>query len=330
MSSPASSSLSGKFNSGLYVALVAFAALAAYGYSLRQEGIFSCPGTGYGPDSYLAYCEGSQYGDYDHGAFWFDSLEPQVHSSLRAAQVLFLGNSRMQFGFSSDATRSWFAAAGAPYYLMGFAYWENYQFEWPLLRRVEPHPKVYIVNLDLFFGTVESGPAKLVTGGGAEVLSHYRSKRLWQLPHRLLCSLSVRLCGDHETFFRSISTGEYTRLGGTRAHAPVSFDWHADPALTADYVKRGREFFNSLPVERDCILLTIVPSKDTQVGTAQAVAAELGLTLVAPQTADLTMFDHAHLDRPSAERWSRAFFDAAGPRIRECLNHDTHAGAGPG
>jgi hypothetical protein len=322
-------SFAGRFNSGLYIALVAVASLAAYGYTLRKDGIFSCPGTGYGPDSYLAYCEANQYGDYDHGAFWFGALEPGVRQFLRGAQVLFVGNSRMQFGFSSDATRSWFAAAGAPYYLMGFAYWENYQFEWPLLQRVKPKPMVYVVNLDLFFGTVESGPARLVMGdSGAS--SHYRRKRVWQVPHRLICSLGTRICGDHETFFRSISTGEYTRSGGTRIHDPVSFDLQADAGLAADYVKRGREFFRSLPVDRKCILLTIVPSKDTHVGTARAIADALGFTLIAPQIADLTMFDHAHLDRPSAERWSRAFFEAAGPQIRGCLNHGAGAGAGAG
>jgi hypothetical protein len=42
------------------------------------------------------------------------------------------------------------------------------------------------------------------------------------------------------------------------------------------------------------------------------------------------MFDHAHLDRPSAERWSRAFLEAAGPQIRECLNHGASASASAG
>ena len=31
------------------------------------------------------------------------------------------------------------------------------------------------------------------------------------------------------------------------------------------------------------------------------------------------MMDGYHLDGPSAERWSQAFFEAAGPEIRSCI-----------
>jgi hypothetical protein len=45
----------------------------------------------------------------------------------------------------------------------------------------------------------------------------------------------------------------------------------------------------------------------------------LGSELIAPQVDGLRTFDGSHLDAASAERWSAAFLDAAGPRIRECL-----------
>ena len=308
-----------RFKPGLYITLVALAALTAYGYTLRKDGIFSCPASGYGPDSYLAYCETDHYGDYDHGALWFD-LEPGIRRFLSGAQVLFLGNSRMQFGFSSDTTSRWFASDKVPYYLMGFAYWENYQFEWPLLKRIKPHPKVYIVNMDLFFGTVVSGPAASVMRD-SDAYSSYRRKRLWQFPHRALCSSYAEICGDKGTFYRSARTGEYTRSGGTQFQDPISYDMKIDDKIVADYVQRGREFFASLTLDRECILITLVPSKDTHYATTKAIADALGLTLIAPQPTDLTMFDHSHLDRPSAERWSQAFFEAAGPQIRKCLNH---------
>jgi hypothetical protein len=225
----------------------------------------------------------------------------------------------MQFGFSSDTTGRWFASGNVPYYLMGFAYWENYQFEWPLLKRIQPHPKVYIVNMDLFFGTVVSGPAASVLHD-SDAYSNYRRKRLWQFPHRALCSAYAELCGDKGTFYRSVRTGQYTRSGGTQLQDPISYDMKIDDKLVADYVQRGREFFASLPVDRECILITLVPSKDTHYATTKAIADALGLTLIAPQPTDLTMFDHSHLDRPSAERWSQAFFEAAGPQIHKCLS----------
>src|ERR687884_2124569 len=59
----------------LYVAIIIGAALAAYGYKQRTEGLFSCQASGYSVDRYLAYCQTTGYGEYGHGAFWF-GFEP--------------------------------------------------------------------------------------------------------------------------------------------------------------------------------------------------------------------------------------------------------------
>jgi hypothetical protein len=38
-----------------------------------------------------------------------------------------------------------------------------------------------------------------------------------------------------------------------------------------------------------------------------------------PQIQGLLTFDGTQMEKMSAERWSRAFFQAAGPKIRSCL-----------
>ena len=86
-----------------YALIIVAAILGAYIFSMRVQGIFSCPGNAYGSDFYLAYCGAKHFGDYDHGAFWF-GLEPKVQENARNSEVLFLGSSRLQFGFSSEAT----------------------------------------------------------------------------------------------------------------------------------------------------------------------------------------------------------------------------------
>src|SRR5262245_39081366 len=93
----------------LFIGIICIAALGTYGYKLRTQGIFSCPASGYTSDSYLAYCNTSGYGDYDHAAFWF-GLEPSAHDSAGAADVVFLGNSRLQVGFSTSVTDDWFSS----------------------------------------------------------------------------------------------------------------------------------------------------------------------------------------------------------------------------
>jgi hypothetical protein len=45
----------------------------------------------------------------------------------------------------------------------------------------------------------------------------------------------------------------------------------------------------------------------------------VGRDFIAPSLDGLLTFDGSHLDEPSAERWSAAFFEEAGPRIAKCL-----------
>ena len=145
----------------LYIAIVLLAVLGTYGYQFKKDSIFACPATGYAADRYLAYCQADHYGDYEHGAFWF-GLEPEVRESLAAAQVMFMGNSRLQWGFSNRTTSDWFASIRASYYLIGFSYYETYKFEASLLRQVSPRARVYVINIDGFFKPEESVPAQSV------------------------------------------------------------------------------------------------------------------------------------------------------------------------
>ena len=69
-----------------------------------------------------------------------------------------------------------------------------------------------------------------------------------------------------------------------------------------------------------CVILTDVPFPETKIGDAAAIAAGAGLPLVVPPEMDgLNTTDGYHLDRVSADRWSKAFLEMAGPEIRSCL-----------
>jgi len=100
----------------------------------------------------------------------------------------------------------------------------------------------------------------------------------------------------------------------------VSYDQTIDQAAAQNETEAAREFLSGLPVERDCVILTMIPYAGTKLGTANAIANALGMDLVIPQLDGLQTFDGSHLDQTSAERWSEAFLTAAGPRIRKCLD----------
>jgi hypothetical protein len=305
-------------NPALYVAVVAVALFIAFVGELRFRSIFACPASGYGSDRYLAHCAADHYGDYDDGAVWY-ALEPTVGNNVRSAQVIFMGDSHLQWVFSSAATANWFESAQARYYLFGFGYWETYLFEELLLHRLAPKPRAYVINLDGFFLSSPSPPAQLVMNGGDDVLRRYQDKQFQQWLHRALCTRLSGLCGHSFAYFRSRVTGRWVRSTDVLNEVAVSEDDAIDEASVAQQEAAALQFVSRLPVNRDCVILTMVPTVGTKYATAAAIATRLQLPFIAPQIAGLGTFDGTHPDSESAQRWSEAFFKVAGPRLQQCL-----------
>jgi hypothetical protein len=309
---------------GLYIVFVLAVALFVAAYSLRKYGIFSCQASGYGSDGYLGYCGATSYGDFDHGAMWF-GLEPAALTSAAKAEALFIGNSRTQFAFSSNATADWFSSQSETYYLLGFMYDENHTFEVPLLHKLHPRAKVYVINIDEFFERSESGPGKTVMRDES-ARGQYQEKRQWQGMHKTVCTILPLACGHDLAVFRSRSTGAWIMTGDDPLPpGAVSYDDHVDEKKFASYTALGKELLPGFAADRACTILTIVPAVKTDIGTASAVAAALGQRLIAPRLAGLMTFDGYHLDHVSAQRWSAAFFEEAGPQIRRCLSEQAES-----
>lgn len=303
--------------SGLYISLILAVVLCAGGFSLRKYGIFGCQASGYSSDRYLGYCGATSYGDYDHGAIWF-GLEPTAITSATNAHVLFIGNSRTQFAFSSKATADWFSSLSESYYLLGFSHFENYTFEAPLLHNLRPKAKVYVINIDLFFERSETGPGKTVMRDES-AKTRYEEKRKWQRIHEPICTTFSAVCGDDIAIFRSRRTGAWRVTDWRFPSQPVSYDDDIDQRMVSSYTASASQFLPSLSVDRGCTILTIVPTVRTTIGTAKAIAGSLDVNLVAPRLAGLVTFDQVHLNPESAQRWSAAFLEEAGPQIRKCL-----------
>ncbi|MDA8092811.1 MAG: hypothetical protein M0T84_02705 [Betaproteobacteria bacterium] len=303
----------------LYVCLLLVAISASYIYEARTRTIFACQARGYTPDRYLAYCHGASYADYEHGAFLFD-LEPSARDFARKADVLFLGNSRMEIGLSTAATSNWFSSASASYYLMGFGYNENEAFEGKLLRTIQPQAKVYVINVDDFFVSTETAPAKAVFHN-PEARSQYERKKSWQNIHESICGRFAGFCGNKYTIFRSRRTGAYYPQSreSVAAVTPVSYDDAVQPEVVDRQAAAATAFLSRFAAGK-CVILMVTPYVRTQLGNARAIAERLGKTLVTVgNVGGLRTFDGSHLDQPSAARWSQAFLQAAGPEIRSCL-----------
>ncbi len=303
----------------LYIGVVLLAALGSYGYWLKTRSIFACQAQGYSAERYLAYCGGGNYADFEHGAFFFN-LEPPALDYARNADVLVLGNSRLQVALSNDATADWFKAASASYYLLGFSYNENMVFTGDLLHRINPRASVFIINVDDFFDRRETAAAKTILHD-PDAKSRYEWKRFSQGLHQPICGAFPRLCGRRFVIFRSRETGAYYRIPHDEPVFPqnaVSYDPWVDPAVVKDSMALAIDFLKQFAKGR-CVILTNTPYPETKIGNAEAIAAGAGLPLMAPELEGLNTTDGYHLDRPSAERWSKAFLEAAGPKIRSCI-----------
>lgn len=303
----------------VYILLLVLGMIGTLVYKLRWEGIFACPASGYGADSYLSDCNAKAYGDYDHGAFWF-ALEPQAQRAAAQADVLFIGSSRLQYAFSAAPTAEWFSSLRIRHYLLGFSHTETVAFVAPLVAMLRPQAKAYVINVDRFFDDRVSDPAGQILRGG-DASSRYSEKRLWQSAHRTLCGAMPLLCGRSLAMYRQRETGAWQLHGSA---ALVGKDVSVGPAGGSerwpDYAALAEQFVAQLPVERDCILFTLVPTVSAKRAEAAAIANRLGIELIEPPFEGLRTFDGSHLDRASAERWSRAFLEQAAPKIRRCVS----------
>jgi hypothetical protein len=303
----------------IYILILLAVCAASFLYKLRTDNIFACPASGYTSDRYLASCETS-YGDYEHGAFWFD-LEPAAEMSAASADVLFLGDSRMLLAFSTTATTKWFSSASVSFYLLGFYGFENSIFERALLQKLRPRAEVYVISIGDFFQLFEAPIAKNIMHDGA-ARSLYNTKRNLQFVHKAICMNLPAICGNGLAVFRSRQTGmwymETSRFKGRERQ--ISYNQQIDQHEIDDAVAIGRSFLSELPVKTECVILTVVPTVGTKLAVANAIASGLGKVLVVPQRLDgLQTFDGIHIDQASAERWSEAFFKTAGPQIQKCL-----------
>jgi hypothetical protein len=309
----------------IYICIVLIGALASYGYWMRKYTIFGCRADGYTADRYLGYCNASGYGDYEHGAFWF-GLEPSAQSFAKDADVLFLGNSRAQYAFSTKATADWFSGASIRYYQLGFIYYERASFAEALLHRIQPKAKVYVIDLDDFFSQLES-PAAMEVMHDPGARTHYEAKRLWQRVHEPICKRAPLICGGNFAIFRSRESGAFTLSRGNSLFGakPASYDQTPREDVVKTNTSAARTFLSHLPVQEECVILIKIPTAETRIGDANAIAAALHKDLVSPEIQGLQTFDGSHLDSSSAERWSRAFFQAAGPQIRSCVKKQSAA-----
>lgn len=272
-------------------------------------------------DHYLA---NDVAGHVDHHVIYF-GIDDEVVANLRAAEVLFLGNSRLMFALRPGVLRPFFDDAAVPYYVMGFGFREADRFPLAIMRALDLRPRLVVVNVDGFFGGGLSPWAEAVirdTPWAARKLqleaeaAHDARRVVHQLVPNWLRLFGLPGLGLRRTFiaYRSRVDGTWDIspwADGTTAF--VARPLEGSP-LGRGEVAAARAFKAELDARGSTLVLTHVPTPEPMPGGGPArFAALLDVPLVTPEVPALTSHDHSHLTEGSAHDWSRAFVEALAP-----------------
>lgn len=308
----------------LVFALATLLSAAAAAVALQVLAVSRCHRGNAGDDRYLAHCTGGTVGDYEHGAVYWE-LEPGIAEGLRSADVVFLGNSRAMFAFSTDAIDGYFANKGLLHYVLGFGHGERSIFARAVMERFALRPKVLVINTDPFFDGYLSEPGAAILAGRPAAVAKYRLKRLAQRLTDALCGRLPRLCLAREkAIYRSVSSGRWFWLGSFAADGGRPFTIPGPPAdagMVEQAAAAGEAFLASHSIDRRCVVLTGVPMPGLDSGwLATALAAKLGTEVaVAPIDRPATI-DGSHVDADTAERWTRELMARMDGLIDRCIH----------
>jgi hypothetical protein len=317
-----------------YVALfILCAALGILVGSVGQMTIdnLKCRSTGYGDKHFLAYCDSPQYADYEHGALFY-GLERSAIDSIRRAEVLFVGNSRLQAGFSTQAVRDYFNSINVRFFLLGFGYGEESTFSLAVLRKWGASPKVLVLNADPFFSERLSPPARDALEGRPTFLWRLVLKLLFQRVHRAVCLVASSVCPQSDpSIFRSAKDGEWNWIGPYIKEKSVPIARPAQTTITQEELAQaktlGEKILAEIGLDRQCVILTGAPNSFLDsAAIAMALAASLKTNSIFPPIDGLSTLDGAHLNSASAERWSGQFVQAMTSILQKCISASIHEG----
>lgn len=269
---------------------------------------------------------------YSHFVLYF-GLGRSI-DSVRRADILLLGNSRMLFAFPSDVLAPRLAKYGLSAFNLGFQHSEFNAFPERVLERNDLRPRVVIVNEDQFFTGTMSPLARSIVGRTAwddrKAALEARAAHDWRstlgaLLPRFLPQIPVPYESTPNMLwftFRSEDTGGIYVEHWPDYRLPVRAD-RGVATITDVELRAGERFRDWLRQRGGRLVLTYIPSS-IPFGTrerAREFAERLRVPFVSPQLDDLRTSDRSHLDPASARRFTDAFVEAllAVPGLREFL-----------
>lgn len=273
-------------------------------------------------DFYLATDAGTTL---DHHVLYFD-LDDEAATRLRAAEVLFVGNSRLMFALRPEVLRPAFAARRQSYYVLGFGFRETDRFPLALIRKLDLRPRIVVVNSDGFFAGAMSAFAETVIRD-----TPFAARKLrWEgeAAHAVRRVVHI-IAPNWLSLFGRPGLGRTAGLNLYRSRFDGTWAITPWPSTTATFlpgsidgpagrgeIAAARAFKAEIERRGARLVLTRVPTPQAFEGAGAATFARLlDVPLVTVDTPGLTSSDHSHLDEASAHDWSREFMTALAPHL---------------
>jgi hypothetical protein len=235
--------------------------------------------------------------------------------NARRADVVFLGNSRLQLGFDGDVLSEEAARSDVGVFSLGSGHRERANFGLDVLRRHDLRPEIVVVS----GGPFVFDDRYSMIAQEAMAMTRFDAAKKWlevtggfnlQLRlHRLLPKLDFF---DHElhagwVHYRSSRDGWWRPALLPDEHRN-DIGPAAEPSIEPGTLQRIARFRDALAERGSLLFLTAVPWDETNTLHIGLANRRLGVPGIVPETEGLSSVDGSHLDRDSAKRLSRRFW----------------------
>jgi len=247
------------------------------------------------------------------GFVFLNELE-EVCRPLRAADVVFFGDSTLQFAFRGGTLSAFFAERGLKYYLLGFPNGSSWIAQ-AILDRCNSRPRLAVVLETGFFVGRAAGYDDLILSSSA--FDARKSRMEFEMAfavrrqlHRILPHPVGRdWTGGSWILYRTPVDGSWWVAAGSERDIPVTAGAVERVSIPLEHLKEAERFRSMIEEGGGALLLAYVPTKRVGRSRAHAIARHLGVPLIDPDLEGLRTADAIHLLEASAERYALAFTD---------------------
>ncbi len=247
----------------------------------------------------------------DHDLYYHDLKGCMDH--VREADVVILGNSRVLCGLASDQLAAVTERSGLKFYNLGFGYDEGGEFALELLRRFDLRPGVVVVNADASFWKRKTPMAAKVADSWAwkSRVGYAEFQAAWHLRRNIHRWLPKIISPEQVAIWRNHENGAWSvRSSDVKPTNVAYLERESLATETEVLIASAHHWKEQLDRLGTTLVLTLVPSPESNVTLARKLGEELGVPLIlAPSDASFSTFDGDHLDRESSERFTKLFVE---------------------